>query len=404
MDLRSGITAVRRVASEGDLEGASDQLRDLYNAAPGSRGVLQRLGKLYAAAGRHEQALEALRCLLALDPRNRAAVERAARLVLDMSRAAELPAVMARADPDVAADALDKLTDEFLRLKRYSQAQAAARYLLGMDPAKVGAMERTASALITECRPSELLSVVAAISAARPDSPHLALAEAFRNSFAMRGHFPIDPSLFAESQYKADYLLQDLFFDGSSYSELPDNPCKVSFAVSKPFIAQEGVAIDIGAGDGRYCRYLQQEFEKVYCFDPRRSSEIFAHNVDLLRSTHFRCALGDVTSEIMVHGSADEPEYGKPHKAKRFRLDDFRFDDVAYIKIDVDGSETDILAGGEDTIVRDRPLIMLRQNDERRPSNGKPQSVEWLDARGYKQVASCPRGLDLVMKYVEKTG
>jgi hypothetical protein len=40
-------------------------------------------------------------------------------------------------------------------------------------------------------------------------------------------------------------------------------------------------------------------------------------------------------------------------------LDEFDFNNVRFIKIDVEGSERDVLAGGRKTIMRDRPLLLL---------------------------------------------
>ena len=41
------------------------------------------------------------------------------------------------------------------------------------------------------------------------------------------------------------------------------------------------------------------------------------------------------------------------------RLDDFHFEDVGFIKLDVEGWEEQVLTGGEATFARDRPILLV---------------------------------------------
>src|SRR5262249_32928516 len=41
------------------------------------------------------------------------------------------------------------------------------------------------------------------------------------------------------------------------------------------------------------------------------------------------------------------------------KLDEFGFTNVGFIKIDVEGSDMDVIEGGRDTIMRDRPTMVV---------------------------------------------
>ena len=52
------------------------------------------------------------------------------------------------------------------------------------------------------------------------------------------------------------------------------------------------------------------------------------------------------------------PEY-KNYEVEVRRLDDFAFENVRFIKADVEGSEREVLDGARETIARDRPALLL---------------------------------------------
>lgn len=211
---------------------------------------------------------------------------------------------------------------------------------------------------------------------------------------------PCEPSVFRSSHYDEVHGADDYFYRKGEFHLEPNNHCKMTFEISRPFISEiGGIAVDIGCRDGEYTRYLQREFNHVYCFDPRLRPGTFPHNVDLRKVTHFCCALGNETSEITMYGGNHEPRDVKTHQAKCYRLDDFGFTGVAYIKVDVEGFETKVLAGAQATVARDRPLIVIEQNEVSLPGESRYAAKEWLEARGYRHVATCSRGWDMVMQH-----
>jgi FkbM family methyltransferase len=207
---------------------------------------------------------------------------------------------------------------------------------------------------------------------------------------------PIPPTEFPPGLYKPEWFARDYIYTPDGQGEFPNHHCKKTFEVSFPFIKSFNTALDIGARDGEYARYLQNYFAKTYCFDPRNRAN-FAYNVDLTKTTHFTCALGDERGKIPMFGGTHDPAHGKPHVVQCLRLDDFGFTDVSYMKIDVEGFEKKVLMGGEKLIRRDRPLIVIEQNDATLQGESRFAAKEWLEQRGYRHAGTCPRGWDLVM-------
>jgi FkbM family methyltransferase len=206
----------------------------------------------------------------------------------------------------------------------------------------------------------------------------------------------IPPTRFSGNPYRKEWFETDYMFTPEGPVVAPDHHCKKTFDVSFPFIRNRRNAIDIGCRLGEYSRYLQNYFDMTYCFDPNLWKQ-FSNNVDLKKVTHFNCALGDENGTIEMSGGTHRFVEGKMKKVSVFRLDDFELDKIDYIKIDVEGFERKVLAGGVQTIERDRPIVVIEQNEVRLPDEEPFAAKAWLEQRGYKHVATCPRGWDLVM-------
>lgn len=208
--------------------------------------------------------------------------------------------------------------------------------------------------------------------------------------------FPITRTIFPERTLDPSWFKSDTFYTPEGPKSFPKHHCKLTFRTSKPFIRSFHNAIDIGCRDGEYTRYLQSCFQYVYCFDPRRR-EAFGYNVDLKRATHFNCALGDAAGTITMYGGTHTPRGVKATSVPCLTLDSFEFQNVSYIKVDVEGFEEKVLRGGQKTINRDRPVIVIEQNDAILDGAEKFGAKVWLEQNGYRHVATCPRGWDYVM-------
>lgn len=142
------------------------------------------------------------------------------------------------------------------------------------------------------------------------------------------------------------------------------------------------LCLDIGAHVGLWSMWLARAFAHTHAFEPVPAfAEIFPHNVDMTRCSLHRVALGrapgtvSITVPLGQTGNAHVAIAGK-HPGTRYgdgtdsdtwhavplaTLDSFGFEGVDLVKIDVEGFERAVLEGGEATIRRDRPHIVLEQ-------------------------------------------
>jgi FkbM family methyltransferase len=162
------------------------------------------------------------------------------------------------------------------------------------------------------------------------------------------------------------------------------------FAKSIPLIRNFRVAVDVGAHVGLWARVFARMFAHVDCFEP-----VLAHvdclvrnidHADLMHVSVHPQALGEAAGELTLSWRARNT--GITHvvtpQAPNDRLitvpvrtlDSYGLNDVDYLKIDVEGFEANVIKGGEATIRKCRPVIMVEQKP------GNPQRY------GFDQLAA----------------
>lgn len=209
-------------------------------------------------------------------------------------------------------------------------------------------------------------------------------------------HLP-QPTQWPNNPYQAEWAERDFLYSPDGNREYPEHACKLTYMLSKPYIKNFRTALDVGCRVGEFTRYLHRDFQHVYAFDPNLWPD-FPCNVDLSNVTHFRCALGDEVDEIRMYGGTHSEKAGKaPTIVQVYTIDMFGFDDVDYIKIDVEGFEKKVLLGAAKTIERFSPLIVIEQNDVVLEGEHQYAAKEYLETIGYKVVAVDKRGWDFVM-------
>ena len=131
-------------------------------------------------------------------------------------------------------------------------------------------------------------------------------------------------------------------------------------------------AIDVGANFGIYTYAFVRAGARVEAFEPlpqcRRilaayaSPRVRVHNVALSDSP------GRLPLHIPVYDGRPEPGHATfRHVAATHQtvdvpvrtLDEFQFQNVSLIKVDVEGHELDVLRGGSATLLRERPILVL---------------------------------------------
>ncbi len=137
-----------------------------------------------------------------------------------------------------------------------------------------------------------------------------------------------------------------------------------------------GTAIDVGANQGIFAYALAQVADRVEAFEPNPDYADFArrmlgrrarvHTLAVSKEdgrASFVVPLGDDGKPLHLGGSLEEAA-DKRQRVQRFEvelrtLDSLNFPDVRIIKVDVEGSELDVLEGARQTIARDKPALIV---------------------------------------------
>lgn len=155
--------------------------------------------------------------------------------------------------------------------------------------------------------------------------------------------------------------------------------------------ARRGHAVDVGAHVGLWSRVLSYEFRRVTAFEPMALyAECFKRN--LLRRpgvTLHQVALSWVAGQGRFAVAPDGKGTASADPAgdiiAEFRLlDEMALRQVDFLKVDCEGAEIFVLQGGEQTIRRDKPVILCEQKPKRTDFYHAPRdgAVKLLEAWG----------------------
>lgn len=172
------------------------------------------------------------------------------------------------------------------------------------------------------------------------------------------------------------------------------------------YVKEWDTAIDVGANIGLWAKDLTNFFNKTICFEPNKEClECLNMNINLNKSTIFNCALGSINENKILFTPDDcggssfinrtkigkKPDGTKIHgqfpQATRKqttqikKLDDYNFNGINFIKIDVEGFEYQVLQGSILTLERSSPVICIEERD---PENSK--AIKFLNDLKYKLV------------------
>jgi FkbM family methyltransferase len=137
-----------------------------------------------------------------------------------------------------------------------------------------------------------------------------------------------------------------------------------------------GTAIDAGANQGVFAYAFSRIAAQVEAFEPNPDYARFAQRMLGRRARVHQLALSDKAGRaqfvvplgedgtVLHLGGTLADSGASAGKSMRFdvelrTIDSFAFRDVRAIKIDVEGSELAVLAGGRETILRDRPPLIV---------------------------------------------
>ena len=153
-----------------------------------------------------------------------------------------------------------------------------------------------------------------------------------------------------------------------------------TFDLAKPYIKTNGIGIDVGCREGGFAREMENYFAHIHCFDFRNKENMFKNNVvDMNKFTYHVCGIGDVegttyTTSNKVGRIKDDGDVAVSMKT----LDSFKFENVTFIKYDIEGYELRAIQGSENTIKEYWPVIVVEQN------KGNTDSKALLESWGYQ--------------------
>lgn len=176
-------------------------------------------------------------------------------------------------------------------------------------------------------------------------------------------------------------------------ADIPDDWQHDDLARALRYVTRFGCAYDCGAHRGVTVSYLLTRFAHVVAFEP---GPLF-HEIDR-RAERYKVALGRMDSEGAM-------EDGKHNTGQRHMVPGlgvpicplwrFAHHHVDFIKIDVEGMELDVIRGGREMILRDRPVVMIEENGlSERYGVARGETGAYLEAMGMTRVLVTRKGSD----------
>jgi FkbM family methyltransferase len=143
-----------------------------------------------------------------------------------------------------------------------------------------------------------------------------------------------------------------------------------------PDLFRGGTAVDVGANQGFFAYALSRVADRVVAFEPNPDYARFARWMLRGRAEVHEAALSDHAGRATFHVPLSDEGMvlhfagNLKNTHAQFRnqqtypvelrtLDSYGPADVRFIKVDVEGSEREVLDGAKATIARDRPVMLL---------------------------------------------
>lgn len=164
--------------------------------------------------------------------------------------------------------------------------------------------------------------------------------------------------------------------------------------------------VDVGANNGNFAvdfAHMVGDTGRVHCFEPQRiifqqlCTNVFINGIDNVYAYNY--AIGDANKIVKL----EKPDYHDKKtvnfgnvaildSAEQYdmveckRLDDFTFNNVSFIKMDVQGYEPFVIEGAKETINKHRPYLFVEFEDHMLIPNGSSDEKlkAQIEALGYE--------------------
>lgn len=185
---------------------------------------------------------------------------------------------------------------------------------------------------------------------------------------------------------------------------------KIEAAIAMCPPERRRVCVDVGGHVGLWAMWLVKAFGHVHSFEPTQQlAELYPLNVDMTRATLHRIGLGDrrgfarMAVDPVTTGNSHVGQFiteeeglpaalltGEPAPAWTpiHLLDEFDIRAVDLLKIDTEGYELPVVRGARETLLRERPRVVVEQKGyEVRYRGGESQeAVKYLEGLGMRVV------------------
>jgi FkbM family methyltransferase len=155
-----------------------------------------------------------------------------------------------------------------------------------------------------------------------------------------------------------------------------EGTCEKELRYLDSIIAEAEVAIDVGANEGLFSYKMSKRFSKVYSFEINDSltKNLAAYNPGNIEIINKGLSSREGSAILYIPRSnglnltgwasltpgncPDSHEYTEKY-VTICPLDSFDIHPVSFIKIDVEGHELEVLKGGFNTLVHNRPIVLI---------------------------------------------
>lgn len=167
-----------------------------------------------------------------------------------------------------------------------------------------------------------------------------------------------------------------------------------------PFLVdQNKAAIDIGANKGIYTQALSELVSEVHSFEPNPKIYNILNAGSATNTTTHPVALSNVShsTELLIPYNQKRKTYSNQgaslsrvkvsgaHKTIQVAtrtLDSYEYEDIGFIKIDVEGHELAVLEGAKNTLSKNRPTLMI-ELEERHTGLNIKELIGHVESYGY---------------------